>query len=66
MAADREQARLTGLNGDAWDEQWQRWREAAATVQTAVTEYAKAAGGGRHDVESAVKKAARHPAPDRG
>lgn len=40
-------------------EGWQPWRDAAATVQVAVAEYAAATGQPRHEVEQAVKNAAK-------
>ncbi|MFE9415491.1 hypothetical protein ACFYMX_07520 [Streptomyces griseofuscus] len=33
-------AKLTGLDGDAYDVQWKVWRSAAEDIQTAVTAYA--------------------------
>ncbi|MFJ8016265.1 hypothetical protein [Streptomyces sp. NPDC096339] len=42
---------------------WAAWRERAGEAQAAVTEYAKEIGEPRHQVEAAVKKAVRHPAP---
>ncbi|MET9467817.1 hypothetical protein ABZY44_24040 [Streptomyces sp. NPDC006544] len=38
------------------------WRDAADTVQAAVTEHAAATGQNRYEVEMAVKKAAREAA----
>ncbi|MEU6814098.1 hypothetical protein [Streptomyces sp. NPDC046860] len=61
--AEEERAGLAGLDGEAYDKQWRRWREASAAVHAAVAEYAA-----REDVEltrlaveQAVKKAVRHP-----
>lgn len=38
----------------------------AAAVQARITEHAAAAGLDRYEVEMAVKRAVRHPAPDEG
>ncbi|MFB7778146.1 hypothetical protein [Streptomyces bauhiniae] len=61
--AEEERANLAGLDGEAYDERWRRWREASAAVHAAVADYVA-----REDVEltrlaveQAVKKAARHP-----
>ncbi|MEU1275300.1 WXG100 family type VII secretion target [Streptomyces sp. NPDC005799] len=53
----------SGEQADAYDESWRAWRTAAEVVQAAVTAHAKDAEKARHDVEGAVKKAARHPEP---
>ncbi len=37
--------------------------ETAAKVQAAITAHAQATGQNRYDVETALKKAVRHPAP---
>jgi hypothetical protein len=63
-AANEAHARVLALRdegGEAYDEAWRAWRTAAETVQTAVTEHAKAEERPRHGVEVAVKKQARHP-----
>lgn len=39
------------------------WRDRAAIVQQAVTDHAEATGQDRGQLEAAVKKAVRHPAP---
>ncbi|MEW2415266.1 hypothetical protein AB0953_16345 [Streptomyces sp. NPDC046866] len=60
--------RLQTASDEAWaevrenpsDEGWELWRERAAEVQTAVTEYAKAIGEPRNQVEAELKKAVRH------
>ncbi|WP_406157717.1 hypothetical protein [Streptomyces canus] len=54
---------LRADGGEAYDEAWQAWREAAVVVQAAVTEHAKAEEKPRYDIEVAVKKQARHPEP---
>ncbi|MFC8515508.1 hypothetical protein [Streptomyces sp. NPDC057257] len=61
-SAEQAHADLAGLDGEAYEAQWNKWREAAAAFQAAVTEYA-----GREDVamsrsavEQAVKKVVRH------
>ncbi|MCI3277608.1 hypothetical protein [Streptomyces cylindrosporus] len=57
-------AKLSGLEGEAYEAQWRAWHEAAAVFQAAVTEYAARDGVtmSRYEVEQAVKKAVRHPA----
>ncbi|MFF0009831.1 hypothetical protein ACFYQT_41345 [Streptomyces tibetensis] len=45
----------------SWDTAWRTWRDLADDVQAAVTEHAKGQGTPRHQVETDVKKAARHP-----
>ncbi|MFJ8728655.1 hypothetical protein [Streptomyces bauhiniae] len=35
--AEEERAKLAGLDGEAYDEQWRRWREASAAVQQAMS-----------------------------
>lgn len=59
-AAETERARLAGLTGDAYEEQWRVWRTASQAVQAAITAHAEAAGVNRYEVEAAVKAAARH------
>ncbi|MER8158178.1 hypothetical protein [Streptomyces sp. NPDC094472] len=59
-ATDAEHAKLTGLDGQERADQWQRWFEAAAVSQAAVTQHAKDTGLKRSEVEAAVKKAVRH------
>ncbi|MEU6578232.1 hypothetical protein [Streptomyces sp. NPDC046805] len=65
-AAEEERARLAGLTGDAYDEQWRAWRTAAEAFQAAVTQYAARAdvGMSRHELEQAVKQAVRHGQED--
>lgn len=63
-AADAEFAKLKGLDGDEHQAQWERWRETAETAQAAITE--AAGGGNRYELESKVKRAARHPEPTEG
>lgn len=58
--AEEERARLVGVSGEAYDEQWQRWRVASEAVQAAITAYAKAAAADRYDAEQAVKRAVCH------
>ncbi|MCG0284443.1 hypothetical protein [Streptomyces sp. PSAA01] len=60
QAADAERDKLTGLDGQERADQWQRWFEAAAVSQAAVTEHAQQAGTPRGQIEAAVKKAVRH------
>lgn len=64
QAADAEQAKLAGLDGDERQAQWKTWFDAAVTVQAAVTDHAREAGLSRSALEAAVKKAVRHPDPD--
>jgi len=64
--ADEAHARVLALRaegGEAYDEAWQAWRNAAEVTQAAVTEHAKAKEKPRYDIEAAVKKQARHPEP---
>lgn len=63
-SAEEERAHLAGLTGDAYDEQWRRWRAASEAVQAAITAHAAATGAGRHEVEQAVKQAVRHSQED--
>ncbi|MFD5384215.1 hypothetical protein ACFWMG_04460 [Streptomyces sp. NPDC127074] len=58
-ASDEEHAKLQGLDGDERRAQWEQWREAAETVQAAITE--AAGDGNRYELDARVKKAARHP-----
>ncbi|MEU0844823.1 hypothetical protein ABZ370_35865 [Streptomyces sp. NPDC005962] len=66
QAADAEHAKLAGLPDADHQIQWKHWYDAAVTVQAAVTEHAREAGLSRVELESAVKKAVRHPAPADG
>ncbi|WP_086765387.1 hypothetical protein [Streptomyces bobili] len=43
-----------------YEKAWRDWRELSRTVQAAVTEYAKAEGKPRFEIEAAVKKTGRH------
>jgi hypothetical protein len=76
QAADEAHARVLALRDEygpptaaAWsDEQtaayeqaWQEWRKLGAEVQSAITEHAAEQGLGRYNVETDVKKKARHP-----
>ena len=56
-------AKLTGLDGEAYDVQWKAWRTAAEDFQAAVTAYAarEDVAMSRYEVEQAVKRAVRHP-----
>lgn len=63
-AAETERAKLAGLIGDEYEQQWQAWREASETVQAAITEHAATSGENRYEVEQAVKKAVRHAEED--
>ncbi|WP_236669462.1 hypothetical protein [Streptomyces antimycoticus] len=60
-AADAERDKLTGLDRQERADQWQRWLEAAAASQAAVTEHAQKTGTPRGQIEAAVKKSVRHP-----
>ncbi|MFJ2170329.1 hypothetical protein [Streptomyces griseofuscus] len=62
--AEEERAKLVGLTGDEYGAQWRRWREASEKVQAAITAHAEAVEANRHEVEQAVKKAARHDRED--
>jgi hypothetical protein len=57
-SAEEERTKLAGLDGEAFEAQWERWREAAAVFQAAVT--ATEPGTGRVELEMKVKKAVRH------
>lgn len=67
-----ELIRLQQVSDAAWaavlqgggDAAYTVWRERAAEVQTAVTEYAKAIDQPRNAVEAALKKRVRHPDPE--
>ncbi|MGW3124040.1 hypothetical protein ACWDBW_44215 [Streptomyces sp. NPDC001107] len=58
--------KLAGLDGEAYDAQWKKWRKAAEEFQAAVTDYAgrEDAGVSRYVLEQAVKKAVRHGVPE--
>ncbi|MFF0836616.1 MULTISPECIES: hypothetical protein [unclassified Streptomyces] len=49
-----------GLAGDDYNAQLRRWREAAETVQAAITAHAEAVEASRYGVEQAMKKAVPH------
>ncbi|NYV72970.1 hypothetical protein [Streptomyces sp. UH6] len=57
---------LLELERAAWAEiqAGQLTADTAAAVQARVTEVAAETGADRHQLEMAVKKAVRHPAPD--
>ncbi|MET8411401.1 hypothetical protein ABZV34_25415 [Streptomyces sp. NPDC005195] len=57
--AEEERAKLAGLSGAEYEDQWRIWRHASDLVQAAIAEHATASGEDRSDVEQAVKKAAR-------
>ncbi|MGW3442200.1 hypothetical protein [Streptomyces sp. NPDC001076] len=61
-SAEAEREALGGLDGDAYDAQRVKWREASAAFQAAVTEYAgrEDVTMSRYEVEQAVKRAVRH------
>lgn len=63
-SAEEERAKLAGLTGDEYDEQWRRWRTASEAVQAAITAHAEATEASRYDVEQAVKCAVRHAQED--
>ncbi|MEU1707679.1 hypothetical protein ABZ478_20165 [Streptomyces sp. NPDC005706] len=63
-SAEQERARLAGLTGDDFDVQLRRWRDAAESVQAAITAHTEAVGANRYEVEQAVKKAVRHTQED--
>ncbi|MEU1309534.1 hypothetical protein ABZ419_11650 [Streptomyces cinnamoneus] len=63
-ASDAAREGLAGLSGNEWDAQWRTWRDAAGRAQEAITEHATAISASRYEVEAAVKKAARHTAPE--
>ena len=63
-AAETERAKLAGLIGDEYDEQWRAWFKASEAVQAAITEHATESGENRYEVEQAVKAAVRHAEED--
>lgn len=63
-SAETERARLAGLMGSEYEEQWRSWRRASEAVQAAITEHATATDQNRHEVEQAVKRAVRHAEED--
>ena len=67
-AAEQEREKLASLDGEEYQAQWRRWREAGDRFQAAVTEYAARdeVDASRYQVEMAVKKAVRHPEPAAG
>ena len=62
--AEEERAKLAGLNGEEYEAQLRRWRDAAEAVQAAVTAFAAATGTSRFEVEKSVKEALRHAHED--
>jgi hypothetical protein len=60
-AADLEHGKLDGRDGAEHETQWKAWRNAAETVQVAVTEYARRNEKPRSAVEDEAKRKARHP-----
>lgn len=62
-----------GTKDDGWTAEqtatysaaWNAWREHAQDVQAAVTAHATDEATSRYEVESAVKKKARHPEPEK-
>ncbi|MEV7995842.1 hypothetical protein AB0O67_29295 [Streptomyces sp. NPDC086077] len=63
-AAEEQRARLAGLDGDEYDQQFQAWREAAQAVQAAIADHATATGQSRYALEMAVKRAVRRSQED--
>ena len=63
-AAEEARAKLAGLIGDEYDEQWRAWFKASEKVQAAITEHATKSGENRYEVEQKVKKAVRHGEED--
>jgi membrane-bound ClpP family serine protease len=63
-ATEEARARLAGLIGDEYDEQWRAWFKASEAVQAAITEHATESGRNRYEVEQAVKAAVRHAEED--
>ncbi|OIJ65430.1 hypothetical protein WN71_023955 [Streptomyces mangrovisoli] len=65
-SAEMTRAKLAGLTGEAYELQWARWREAAATFHAAVAEYAgrEDVSMSRYEVEQAAKRAVRHEEED--
>ncbi|MFD9004832.1 hypothetical protein ACFV0T_28395 [Streptomyces sp. NPDC059582] len=57
--AEEERARMAGLAGPEYEEQWQVWRAASVAVQAAITEHAAETKADRNELEQAVKKAVR-------
>ncbi|QKZ20023.1 hypothetical protein [Streptomyces chartreusis] len=51
----------TGSRNDSYESAWHTWRTLAQEVQAAITTHAAEQGTARSQVESDVKKAARHP-----
>ncbi|MFE9774318.1 hypothetical protein ACFYOV_22135 [Streptomyces sp. NPDC005931] len=47
-----------------WETAWRAWRDLARDVQVAVSEYARAEGRSRHEIEAEVKRAVRREDPD--
>ncbi|MCX4974251.1 hypothetical protein [Streptomyces sp. NBC_00620] len=63
-SAETERAKLAGLMGPEYEEQWRAWRRASEAVQAAITEHATATDQNRYEVEQAVKAAVRHAEED--
>lgn len=63
-SSEEARAKLAGLAGEAYDAQWQAWRDAAEVFQAAVTVHAEEKGQPRHVVEMAAKKAVRRAEED--
>ncbi|MFD5860158.1 hypothetical protein [Streptomyces chartreusis] len=51
----------TGPRTETYESAWRTWRTLAQEVQSAITTHAADQGTARSQVESDVKKAARHP-----
>ncbi|WAL93964.1 hypothetical protein [Streptomyces sp. Je 1-369] len=63
-SSEEARARLAGLDGEGYAEQWRAWAAAAEAFQAAVTAHATETGQPRHEVEMAAKKAVRHADED--
>ncbi|OLZ74321.1 hypothetical protein AV521_01145 [Streptomyces sp. IMTB 2501] len=63
-SAELERAKLAGLAGDEYDDQWRRWRAAMEAVQAAIIAHAAATGAGPDEVAEAVKAVVRHTQED--
>ncbi|MET9611114.1 hypothetical protein ABZZ17_39590 [Streptomyces sp. NPDC006512] len=59
LQREADMARQQATTRDYSAEGWKPWLDAVETVQAAVAAYAKETGTPRHEVEQAVKAAAR-------
>ncbi|TGB14643.1 hypothetical protein [Streptomyces sp. MZ04] len=62
--AEEERAQLAGLEGEEYEVQKRRWREASGLAQAAITHHATATEQDSSEVEKAVRLAVRRAEED--